>query len=148
MDGYGLVLGSSNAKDNYDDIHVHGAVYLPENANVGNVTEQGSGCSTSNTKGTGVFNFDKIQTNAIAASEQFSLVPPTLHLSSEGVLTRIADTILDYDVITFGTCNECTYDSGFSSPDAIYFGIGNWNGPQGMSWPSRLIINVSLHMCA
>lgn len=140
-------MGSSNAEDDYDDIHVHGAIFLPEDADVSHVTELDDDCPIYNTRGTGIFSFNLVQANAIAASRQFSLMPPTLHLGSEGVLTRIADSILGYDVITFGTCQECTYDSTFSSPDAIYFGIGNWNGPQGMSWPSNLVINVSLHVC-
>lgn len=87
-------------------------------------------------------NFTQVQLNAIATSQQLSLLPPTLQLNSEGQLTRIGSNNFGYDVITFGSCSTCSYPEGFSSPDAIYFGQGNWNGPQGMAWPSRLFINV------
>jgi len=88
-------------------------------------------------------NFTQVKLNAIEAAQQFALMSPTLHLSSDGTLTRLSESIIGYDVITFGSCTTCSYDSNFSSPDAIYYGQGNWNGPMGMSWPSKLIINVS-----
>lgn len=88
-------------------------------------------------------NFTQVKLNAIEAAQQFALMSPTLRLSSDGTLTRLSKNILGYDVITFGSCTTCSYDSNFSSPDAIYYGQGNWNGPMGMSWPSKLIINVS-----
>ncbi|CEP07876.1 hypothetical protein [Parasitella parasitica] len=142
MSGYGLVLGTSGSDYKYSDIHVHGATFLPAGADVSNIVPQDSGCSVYNDRGTGYFNFTQVELNAIAASQQFSVLPPTLHLDSEGVLTRLDDSAIDYDVITFGTCSNCTYNSNFSSPDAIYFGRGNWNGPVGMSWPPQLIINI------
>lgn len=88
-------------------------------------------------------NFTQVQLNAIEASTQFALMTPTLQLDSDGNLKRIADKKYGYDVITFGSCDACDYSgANFSSPDAIYYGKGNWNGPIGMSWPTRLIINV------
>lgn len=121
---------------------MHGAVFLPDGSERQNVAELDNACSVYNDRGTGHMNFTQVQLNAIATSEQLSLLPPTLHLSSEGQLTRIGSNTYGYDVITFGSCSTCSYPAPFSSPDAIYFGKGNWNGPMGMAWPSRLFINV------
>lgn len=142
FDGYGLIVGKEDPGFKYSDVHVHGAVFLPDGSVRQNVAELDNACSVYNDRGTGLMNFTRVQLNSIAMSQQFSLLPPTLHLSADGTLTRIGTNTFGYDVITFGSCKSCSYGSTFSSPDAIYFGIGNWNGPIGMSWPSHLIINV------
>ncbi|KAL7328688.1 hypothetical protein PS15p_206918 [Mucor circinelloides] len=142
--GYGLIVGKDGLNAKYSDIHVNGAVFLPDGSDTRNIEELDSTCSVYNDRGTGLMNFTQVQLNAIAASQQFSLLPPTLHLSSDGTLTRLAISRIGYDVITFGSCSTCSYGTNFSSPDALYYGQGNWNGPMGMSWPSRLIINIAV----
>lgn len=142
--GYALIVGKNNVDYTYSDVHVHGAVFLPNNSNIGNVQQLDSVCSVYNDQGTGLMDFRMVQGNAVVASQEFSYMEPTLHLSSDGILTRIGASSTGFDVITFGTCKTCSYSDSFSSPDAIYYGIGNWNGPMGMSWPERLIINASI----
>ncbi|KAG1100098.1 hypothetical protein G6F42_017723 [Rhizopus arrhizus] len=144
FEGYGLIVGKEGLNAKYSDIHVNGAVFLPDGSNARNAEELDSTCSVYNDRGTGLMNFTQVQLNAIAASQQFSLLPPTLHLSSDGTLTRLDVNRIGYDVITFGSCSTCSYGTNFSSPDALYYGQGNWNGPMGMSWPSRLIINIAV----
>ncbi|EPB88519.1 hypothetical protein HMPREF1544_04632 [Mucor circinelloides 1006PhL] len=144
FNGYGLIVGEENPAVIYSDVHVHGAVFLPDGSSRGNIQELDSACSVYNDRGTGLMNFTQVKLNAIEAAQQFALMSPTLHLSSDGTLTRLSESIIGYDVITFGSCTTCSYDSNFSSPDAIYYGQGNWNGPMGMSWPSKLIINIAV----
>lgn len=142
FNGYGLIVGVEDAAVKYSDVHVHGAVFLPDGSNRENIQELDGGCSVYNNRGTGLMNFTQVQLNAIEASQQFALMKPTLQLDSGGNLKRIGSNLHGYDVITFGSCSDCSYDTNFSSPAAIYYGQGNWNGPMGMSWPTRLIINV------
>lgn len=143
FNGYGLIVGTGDAAVKYSDVHVHGAVFLPDDSDRGNIQGLDGACSVYNDRGTGLMNFTQVQMNAIEASVQFALLKPTLQLDSEGNLKRIDKNIYGYDVITFGSCSTCSYGTNFSSPDAIYYGKGNWNGPMRMTWPNRLIINVS-----
>ncbi|KAF1806624.1 hypothetical protein FB192DRAFT_1464672 [Mucor lusitanicus] len=146
FNGYGLIVGTENASVKYSDVHVNGAVFLPDGSDRGNVQELDKACSVYNNRGTGLMNFTQVQLNAIEASTQFALMTPTLQLDSDGNLKRIADKKYGYDVITFGSCDACDYSgANFSSPDAIYYG-------KGMSWPTRLIINgnqpsLGMHVC-
>ncbi|KAK4510118.1 BolA domain UV induced protein Uvi31 [Mucor velutinosus] len=126
----------------YSDVHVHGAAFLPDDANTDNIQQLDEACPVANDRGTDLMDFRLVQMNAILASIQFHLMEPTLHLSSDGTLTKIGYSSTGFGVITFGTCKTCSYADTFSSPDAIYYGIGNWNGPIGMSWSERLIINL------
>lgn len=82
-------MGKEGLNAKYSDIHVNGAVFLPDGSNARNAEELDSTCSVYNDRGTGLMNFTQVQLNAIAASQQFSLLPPTLHLSSDGTLTRL-----------------------------------------------------------
>lgn len=143
--GYALIVGKNDVGYTYDDVHVHGAVFLPSGTDKSNVQQLDGACPVYNDQGNGLMDFRMVQVNAVIASMKFSYMEPTLHLSSDGTLTRIGTSSTGFDVITFGTCNTCSYPADFSSPDAIYYGIGNWNGPMGISWPERLIINVSLY---
>ncbi|KAK4518528.1 uncharacterized protein ATC70_008746 [Mucor velutinosus] len=144
FDGYGLIVGREDPNFKYSDVHVHGAVFLPDASERMDVEELDNACSVYNDRGTGLMNFTQVQLSSVAISQQFSLLPPTLHLSADGTLTRVGTNTYDYDVITFGSCGSCSYGETFSSPDAIHYGIGDWNGPMGMSWPSRLIINIAV----
>ncbi|CAO0796738.1 unnamed protein product [Mucor circinelloides] len=145
LDGYGLVVGTTFAGVN---THVFGAAYLPTGTDTKQLEEQTSGCPIYTDRGTGLFDFDIVEQNFLYASKQFSTEPPSLQLDSNGKLTRIgqADS-RGYDTVTFNTCSTtsqtCTVFSGqLSDPNAMLFGVGNWNGPQGMTWPEKTIFNI------
>lgn len=147
MDGYGLVVGTTFSGVN---THVFGAAYLPTGTDTKQLEEQTSGCPIYTDRGTGLFDFDIVEQNFLYASKQFSTEPPSLQLDSNGKLTRIgqADS-RGYDTVTFNTCSTtsqtCTIFSGqLSDPNAMLFGAGNWNGPQGMTWPQKTIFNVGI----
>ncbi|KAL0143548.1 hypothetical protein V8B55DRAFT_1572281 [Mucor lusitanicus] len=144
LDGYGLVVGTTFAGTN---THVFGAAYLPAGTDTKQLEEQTSGCPIYTDRGTGLFDFNVVEQNFLYASKQFSTEPPSLQLDANGKLTRIgqADS-RGFDTVTFNTCSTaqtCTIFSGqLSDPNAMLYGVGNWNGPQGMTWPHKTIFNI------
>jgi hypothetical protein len=95
----------------------------------------------------GAFNFEQVYTNSAHNNVYLSGLEPTLLLDAEGRLSRIRESEMEYDVLSFATCNGgyCEiYADEMSVPNQMLYGIGNWNGPQGMNFPSNLILNVSV----
>lgn len=138
---YGLIVGGESHISN---VHVHGSVYVRSDTDLTQINELESGCGIYTDQGSGYLNFDQVNTNFLYASQKLSFLEPTLYLDANNKLTRIADNSLGYDVITFNTCTGgCNTTAKLSVPDAIFNFIGNWNGPEGMSWPKKLIVNVS-----
>lgn len=144
LEGYGLVVGG---KVEANDVHVHGAIFLPAGSDTSGIQKLDNACPMSTDKGTGVFSFDQAHDNAIYASRKFAKYTPSLLLNADGKLSSIGGQSDGFDVITFNNCNneQCNLFPGkMSDPKAILFGQGNWNGPSGLSFPSKLIFNVSL----
>ncbi|KAG1109583.1 hypothetical protein G6F42_015611 [Rhizopus arrhizus] len=70
-------------------------------------------------------------------------------LDSNGKLTSTGASNGDFHIVTFNSCNngDCNpFPGQMSDPSAMLEGIGNWNGPQGMSWPSdgTLVFNIPI----
>lgn len=130
------------------EMNLFGSAYLPEGTDTSKINQNSNGCGVYTDRGTGIFNFNEVNRNMLAASMEFSTYSPTLQLDANNQLTRIGATSVNsipYDVITFNTCSGgcSSLSTGtLSVPDAIFEAIGNWNGPTGMTWPSKLIINV------
>lgn len=140
VSGYGLVVGGSV---DADQIRVKGNVDVPEGTT--GLQETENSCSIYNNNG--IYDFDQAKSNAIAASKIFASLTPTLVLDSNGKLTSTGASNDDFQVVTFNSCNDgdCSpFPGKMSDPSAMLEGVGNWNGPQGMSWPkdSTLVFNV------
>ncbi|KAI8068838.1 hypothetical protein BDF21DRAFT_425603, partial [Thamnidium elegans] len=141
LNGYGLVVGGFyNGGNN----KVHGAIYLPAGTDTSTIQQLNNDCPIITDKGTGLVNFDQTYTNAVSASEKMSSLDPTHLLDNSGTLSRLSSSVGNFDIITMDTCkNGCTIlDGQLSDPTNMLYGKGNWNGPQDMSWPEALIINV------
>ncbi|GAA5799146.1 hypothetical protein HPULCUR_004556 [Helicostylum pulchrum] len=141
LNGYGLVVGGNyNGGGN----RVRGAIFLPAGTDTSTIQQLNSDCPIITDKGTGLLDFGQTYTNAVSASQKLSNFGPTILLSSSDKLTRISDKVGDFDVVTMNTCEfGCTFHSGqLSDPTKMLYGIGNWNGPQDMSWPMALIVNI------
>ncbi|KAI9486227.1 MAG: hypothetical protein EXX96DRAFT_626311 [Benjaminiella poitrasii] len=141
IESYGLVVGGSV---DADGVRVRGNAEVPAGST--GLQETVNSCSI-NKGTTGLYDFDQAQENAISASQILAGLKPNLYLDSNGKLSKIGSATDDFNVITFNTCNDgdCKLYAGeMSDPSALLEGIGNWNGPQGMSWPSSgtLVLNI------
>lgn len=141
LNGYGLVVGRFYNGGNNT---VHGAIFLPEGTDTSSIQQLNDDCPIYTDKGTGLLDFDQTYTNAVYASKKFSSLPPTLLLTSKDTLHTLSNPAGDFQVITMNTCEYgCAfYEEQLSYPVNMLYGDGNWNGPQGMSWPKTLIVNI------
>lgn len=144
ISGYGLVVGGSV---HADQVRVKGAGDVPFGSN--GLQETQNSCVINNN--VGLYDFNQAKSNAISASKVFATMKPTLRLDSNGTLTFTGASNPDFHVVAFNSCNDgnCTpFPDQMSDPSAMLEGIGNWNGPQGMSWPSdgTLVFNVCLFL--
>lgn len=140
ISGYALVVGTSV---HANQVRVKGAADVP--AGTQGLQETQGSCAI-RTNG-GLYDFDQAQSNAIEASKTLASMKPTLMLDSNGKLTSTGASNDDFHIVTFKSCNDgdCNpFPGQMSDPSAMLEGIGNWNGPQGMSWPSdgTLVFNV------
>jgi hypothetical protein len=128
-------------------LNLFGSAYLPAGSTTNQINENAAGCAVYTNRGTGGIDFNEINSDVLAASSALSNYAPTLYLDANNKLTRIANPSGAYDVITFNTCtNGCTSSTGLSVSKAIFEAIGNWNGATGMTWPTKLIINVRQYL--
>ncbi|KAI9473826.1 MAG: hypothetical protein EXX96DRAFT_541490 [Benjaminiella poitrasii] len=142
VDSYSLIVGG---EVDASGVRVRGNAEVP--AGSSGLQETVSSCSINS--GTGIYDFNQAERNAKGASEILAGLKPTLYLDSNGKLSSISDASDDINVITMNTCNNgnCNlYPSEMSDASAFLEGIGNWNGPSGMSWPKTgtLVINVPI----
>ncbi|CAO3691282.1 unnamed protein product [Umbelopsis ramanniana] len=98
------------------------------------------------------FPFSDVLSDVLSMSQKIALQAPDLVLSEDGELQSLADISLNcYHVITLSPCSRdplvCLLLNHYSSPNAILYGIGNWNGPS-TPYPEdgkTLIINVPVY---
>jgi hypothetical protein len=148
LSGYGLVVGSSAT--NIKGISVRGAALLPSDANTDQVTQLVSTCPVTTSMGTGRVRFPELNTDARSVSRAFANYQPSLYLDKNNNLVTIGSRVNGYDVITMQTCKNgpcsiVTHTEQLSYPGNIFYGLGEWNGPVGQEWPSKLIINVRVY---
>lgn len=142
LSSYALVVGTSV---HANQVRVKGAADVP--AGTQGLQETQSSCAIKSN--VGIYDFDQAQSNAIEASKTLASMKPTLILDSNGKLTSTGASSGDFHIVTFKSCNngDCNpFPGQMSDPSAMLEGIGNWNGPQGMSWPSdgTLVFNVCM----
>ncbi|KAI9486218.1 MAG: hypothetical protein EXX96DRAFT_604411, partial [Benjaminiella poitrasii] len=140
IDSFGLVVGGSV---DASDIRIRGNADVPNGSS--GLQETISSCKIA--QGSSNFDFDQAKNNAIKASKVLASMEPTLQLDSNGKLTSIGSSKDGFNVLTLNTCNggNCNLFPGeMSDGSAFLEGKGNWNGAQGMSWPTdgTLVINV------
>ncbi|KAG2171652.1 hypothetical protein INT44_008822 [Umbelopsis vinacea] len=95
------------------------------------------------------FPFSGVLSDLLSISERLSTQKPDLLLAEDGDLTLFDDISTNcYHIMTLSPCRRdplvCFLLGQLSSPKAILFGIGNWNGPN-KPYPSDgkvVIINV------
>jgi hypothetical protein len=145
--GYGLVV--QGLATNIEDISVRGAAFLPPNTYTDQITQLVDNCPVTNTEGTGSLNPYIIFGDARFVSERFKSYNPSLYLDENNNLVTVGPKTDGYDVITMNTCSSRYCSLGIpgpmSSPDNTFYGLGEWNGPVGQEWPSKLIINVRVY---
>ncbi|EPB82022.1 hypothetical protein HMPREF1544_11226, partial [Mucor circinelloides 1006PhL] len=142
LSSYALVVGTSV---HANQVRVKGAADVP--AGTQGLQETQSSCAIKSN--VGIYDFDQAQSNAIEASKTLASMKPTLMLDSNGKLTSTGASNGDFHIVTFNSCNngDCNpFPGQMSDPSAMLEGIGNWNGPQGMSWPSdgTLVFNIPI----
>ncbi|KAK4517287.1 tRNA (guanine-N(7)-)-methyltransferase non-catalytic subunit TRM82 [Mucor velutinosus] len=139
---YALVVGTSV---HANQVRVKGAADVP--AETQGLQETQSSCAIKTN--VSLYDFDQAQSNAIEASKTLASMKPTLMLDSNGKLTSIGTSNNDFHIVIFKSCNDgdCNpFPGQMSDPSAMLEGIGNWNGPQEMSWPSdgTLVFNIPI----
>ncbi|KAI8072241.1 uncharacterized protein B0P05DRAFT_549442 [Gilbertella persicaria] len=139
--GYALVV---DGKVDASDVRVKGAAQVPSGTT--GLQETAGSCKI-NQGGKGIYDFNEARKNALAASEILAGMKPNMVLNSDGKLSSIGSSTDGFHVLTFSTCNDgkCNpFPGDMSDPSALLQGKGNWNGPQGMSWPKSgtLLLNI------
>ncbi|KAI7903523.1 uncharacterized protein BX663DRAFT_506748 [Cokeromyces recurvatus] len=129
FNSYGLVVGS--LVDTFNT-RVHGSAYIAGGGNIEEILQLDDGCIVTGQQGTGFFNFTTVNELLIDSNRRFADFQPTLILDeSGGLLTLSGSELLNYEVVTFHSCNGFTCSQYFSlesDASAILFGDTFWNG--------------------
>ncbi|CDH53845.1 predicted protein [Lichtheimia corymbifera JMRC:FSU:9682] len=136
----GLVVGGDSTTSN---THLRGDNLIAGNGDAGQYDQQLAGCRVYTDEGTGHFDFPQSIQEANDLSQQLASLPANRVLDPGGVVTALAGG--DNGGIHVFQLNTCgTVYCGSSTPDEIFFGNGNWNGPSGdvPAYTDTVIFNV------
>lgn len=101
LNSYGLVVGGNI---NTSDTHVHRSIYVAGSGDLSTIQELDQGCIETNTQGTGLVNFDDVESDALRASHYFATFEPSMKLNDDGSLTKVRFyTGDDVEVLTFNS---------------------------------------------
>ena len=142
FDSVGLVVGGDSTTSG---THVRGDSMIAGNGDESQFDQQLEGCRVITDEGTGHFDFPQSIQEANALNELLASFAPNRILNQGGAVTTIpgfndgSAKIFQFDTCDNGPC-------GSSSPEEIFYGNGNWNGPSGdvPSDSDTVIFNVSL----
>lgn len=147
FESYGMVLGGVPTAQN---VSVNGNVFIANGTDVG-ITTTGAPCQLELNNQTGALNFDLLQEAANNASAYLANIPPNMVLDNEGNLKPTdVNNQTSFTTFKFDSCAQ-TGNCGVegkqaSDPTKIFFGNGNWTGPEGnKTYPTGkpVVFNVS-----
>ncbi|KAI9277328.1 hypothetical protein BC943DRAFT_364290 [Umbelopsis sp. AD052] len=95
------------------------------------------------------FPFSDVLSDLLAMNERLATQTPDLFLSETGELTYNDNNSTNcYHVMTLAPCQRnplnCLFLGQLSSPKAILFGIGNWNGPNKPYPSDGKVVNINV----
>ncbi|KAI7883292.1 hypothetical protein K492DRAFT_192821 [Lichtheimia hyalospora FSU 10163] len=128
----GLVIGGDSTTFG---THVRGDSLIAGNGDQGQFDQQLQGCRVITDEGTGHFDFPRSASDAETLSQRLASLNTNRVLNTNGVVSAVPNVNDDnFKVFHFNTCQAASCGvsaSDASTPDEIFFGIGNWNGPNG-----------------
>ena len=147
FESYGMVLGGVPTAQN---VSANGNVFISNGTNVG-ITTTGPPCQLEFNNQTGALNFDLLQEAANNASAYLASIPPSMVLDKEGNLKPTdVHNQTSFATFKFDSCAQTgncgIEDKKASDPTKIFFGNGNWTGPEGnetYSTDKPVVFNVS-----
>lgn len=145
-----MVLGGVPTAQN---VSANGNVFIANGANVG-ITTTGAPCQIEFNNKTGELDFELLKETAGNASAYLASIPPNMILDKEGHLkpTDVKNQT-SFTTFKFDSCaqtGKCGVEGEQASdPTKIFFGNGNWTGPEGdETYPTDkpIVFNVSVHL--
>lgn len=142
FDSIGLVVGGDSTTSG---THVRGDDLIAGDGDESQFDQQLQGCRVITDEGTGYFDFPQSMQEANDLSGRLASLPANRVLNEGGVVTTVPGTAnVPVKVFQFDTCDSGS--CGTSTPEEMFFGNGNWNGPSGdvPSDSDIVIFNVSV----
>lgn len=147
FENYGMVLGGVPTAQN---VSANGNVFIANGTNVG-ITTTGAPCQLEFNNKTGALDFDLLKGTANNASAYLASIPPNMVLDKEGHLKPTdVQNQTSFTTFKFDSCaqtGKCGVEGEQASdPTKIFFGNGNWTGPEGdETYPTDkpVVFNVS-----
>lgn len=142
-----MVLGGVPTAQN---VSANGDVFIANGTNVG-ITTTGAPCQLEFNNMTGALNFELLKITANNASAYLASIPPNMVLDKDGHLkpTDVKNQT-SFTTFKFDSCaqtGKCGVEGEQASdPTKIFFGNGNWTGPEGNeTYPTDkpVVFNVS-----
>lgn len=142
FDSIGLVVGGDSTTSG---THVRGDDLIAGDGDESQFDQQLPGCRVITDEGTGYFDFPQSIQEANNLSRRLAALSANRVLNEGGVVTTVSGSDDSrYKVFQFNTCDSGS--CGTSTPEEIFFGNGNWNGPSGdvPSDSDTVIFNVCI----
>lgn len=128
---------------------MHGSAYLAGGGTLNGVAELEQGCIVTDQQGTGLFDFAAVENLLRSASQKLAGFSPSLMLEDDDHVIPLRTMYNNFEILTFHTClntERCSSNRQTeSSPDHLFYDVGNWNGVQGSVTPNpskTYVLNV------